>query len=120
MLPAPAQGAILIVCREKDTRLLDICSFLHDVDTAACVNVERTFLSALMGGCSTPVGALAFTEGKFLHFQGNVCSLDGKICLTVEKRILLKDAAFMAVDAANELLSQGAAALIQKTQTTAS
>jgi len=116
MLPAPAQGAILIVCREKDIDFRDICAFLNHPDTATCVTVERAFLSALMGGCSTPVGALTSCEGGLLHFKGNVCSLDGATCLYEERTFPPDQAAHAVLEAAKALLKQGAANLIQKTQ----
>jgi hydroxymethylbilane synthase len=133
MLPAPAQGAILIVCRQEDTHLQSACAPLNDEGTAVCVNVEREFLSALMGGCSTPVGALAAIEGNLLHFKGNVCSLDGVTCLSEERTVPLNrdvqgalGAAVLDLavrtgrTAAESLLRQGAAALIQKTHPTVS
>ncbi len=72
MLPAPAQGAIMVVCREDDTTILQQCSLLNDADTALCTKAERDFLRALMGGCSTPIGALAQLEDKHLLFKGNI------------------------------------------------
>lgn len=121
MLPAPAQGAILVACRENDARMQMVCAPLQHEPTAMCVDLERTFLSALMGGCSTPIGALATIQGDKVLFRGNVCSLDGKTCLSVEKRGPLPATNIARADlahaAARELLSQGAATLIQKIAT---
>jgi len=33
MLPAPAQGAIMVVCRERDTDSVEACKFFNDVAT---------------------------------------------------------------------------------------
>lgn len=77
MLPAPAQGAIMVVCRENDSRVLDACSLFNDATTALCAKIERDYLRALMGGCSTPISALAYKEGDIIHFHGNNCSPDG-------------------------------------------
>jgi hydroxymethylbilane synthase len=120
MLPAPAQGAIMIVRRAEDVELLKACEPLHDERTATCVHIERTFLSALMGGCSTPVGALALMEGERLRFSGNICSLDGSICLSVKQEASLSGSSDIGRSAADELLSQGATALIQKIQSSLS
>ena len=59
MLPAPAQGAIMVVCREKDDYTFDSCQTFNDEDTALCTKIERDFLRTLLGGCSTPISALA-------------------------------------------------------------
>jgi hydroxymethylbilane synthase len=114
MVPAPAQGAILVVRREEDVDLLKACESFHDAGTAACVHIEREFLSKLMGGCSTPVGARATINGWSLHFKGNVCSLDGKTSLTEEITVPLEEAAEIGQKAAEALLKRGAGALIQK------
>lgn len=121
MLPAPAQGAILVVRREEDEDLRRACLPLHHEPTAVCVHMERVFLSALMGGCSTPVGALAEMDGDAVRFRGNVCGLDGKTCLAMDRTFYLDSTpdhvmTALARAAANELLSQGAASLIQKLQ----
>jgi hydroxymethylbilane synthase len=114
MVPAPAQGAILVVRRDEDVHLLKACESFHDAGTAACVHIEREFLSTLMGGCSTPVGARATINGWSLHFKGNVCSLDGKTCLTEEITVPLEEAAEIGQKAAEALLARGAGTLIQK------
>lgn len=77
MLPAPAQGAIMVVCRENDSTVLDACSLFNDATTALCAKIERDYLRALMGGCSTPISALAYKQGDVIHFHGNNCSPDG-------------------------------------------
>jgi hydroxymethylbilane synthase len=89
MLPAPAQGAIMVVCREDDQFSLDACDNFNDADTALCTKIERDFLKTLLGGCSTPISALAEVKRKYVYFRGNILSLDGKdkadIGYTVER-----------------------------------
>ena len=77
MLPAPAQGAVVVVCREDDEKRYSICQSLNDENTALCTKIEKDFLKALMGGCSTPISALAFISQNRVFFEGNVCSPDG-------------------------------------------
>ena len=55
MLPAPAQGAIMVVCREDDQFVKDACHQFNHHDTAVCTKIERDFLRTLLGGCSTPI-----------------------------------------------------------------
>ena len=78
MLPAPAQGAIMVVCRQEDDHAKQLCAALHHPATAICVHAERDFLRTLMGGCSTPISALAEIKENILYFKGNLFSLDGK------------------------------------------
>jgi hydroxymethylbilane synthase len=114
MLPAPAQGAIMVVCREGDDLVLQACQSFNDDATALCTKIERDFLSALMGGCSTPISALAEVENGAVYLQGNIVSPDGKGKATVEKRIALADAANLGMTAAKEILLNGGQVLVDR------
>jgi hydroxymethylbilane synthase len=107
MLPAPAQGAILVVCRENDDYCLDACHSFHDEATALCTTIERDFLRALMGGCTTPISALAAVKEGELHFKGNILSLDGKEKKEIAKIVPVSDAGNIGTLAAQELLANG-------------
>jgi hydroxymethylbilane synthase len=107
MLPAPAQGAILVVCREEDDYCLEACGFLQDANTAICTKIERDFLKTLMGGCTTPISALAEIEEDELFFRGNILSLDGRRKMEVEKVLPVEMATFTGKTAAEELLAKG-------------
>src|SRR5210317_309329 len=41
MVPAPAQGAVMIAVMEEEEELISICSEINDEDTAKCVALER-------------------------------------------------------------------------------
>ncbi|GJH41052.1 hydroxymethylbilane synthase [Capnocytophaga sp. HP1101] len=85
MLPAPAQGAILVVVREDNTALQEKLLPLHDDYTYIATLLERDFLRALEGGCTAPIGAFAeFKEGKLL-FKGGLWSEDGKEASVIEE-----------------------------------
>ena len=84
MLPAPAQGAIMVVCREGENALFDSCNVFNDPITASCTKIERDFLRTLAGGCSTPISALAESMYGKIIFRGNVCSPDGQKLSEVE------------------------------------
>src|ERR1043165_7463737 len=107
MLPAPAQGAIMVVCKDGDMQALDACLNFNDTDTALCTALERDFLRALMGGCSTPISALAEVVGNRGVFRGNILSLDGKEKVEVEQNAAIADALSLGKDAAAELLGNG-------------
>jgi hydroxymethylbilane synthase len=104
MLPAPAQGAITIVCRTKDEYSLLTCNALNDSNTSLCTTIERAFLRTLMGGCSTPISALAFIDNDAVIFKGNICSPDGKKKIEIEKQSDIEDGYTLGEMAANELL----------------
>ncbi|RTL57128.1 MAG: hydroxymethylbilane synthase [Sphingobacteriales bacterium] len=114
MLPAPAQGAIMVVCREDDNYCLDACDNFNDADTALCTKIERDFLRTLLGGCSTPISALAEVKNKQIHFIGNIVSPDGKekadIGVTVEK----SKAHDLGIYAANQLLERDEKKIVEK------
>lgn len=79
-LPAPAQGAIAIECRDRDTDTLALLSILDDAPTRTCVEAERAMNRALHGSCHVPVAALATLDGERLHLQGLVGSAtDGRL-----------------------------------------
>ncbi len=107
MLPAPAQGAIMVVCRNEDSYTLDACRNFNDESTALCTKIERDFLRTLLGGCSTPISALAVIKKDSVHFRGNILSLDGSKKASIEKKIAVADAANFGMIAAEELLING-------------
>ncbi len=118
MLPAPAQGAIMIVCREEDANIKEQCALLHHEITAICTKAERDFLRTLQGGCSTPIGALAYKDdNNNLVFKGNYFSIDGK-----EKREIERTITFTSYDdgfgaaMANELIGNCGLPLSPKQQ----
>jgi hydroxymethylbilane synthase len=107
MLPAPAQGAIMVVCRNEDNYTLDACRNFNDESTALCTKIERDFLRTLLGGCSTPISALAVIKKDSVHFRGNILSLDGHKKTSIEKKIAVDNAANFGKIAAEELLING-------------
>ncbi len=107
MLPAPAQGAIIVVCGEQDEYCLAACAHFHDADTSLCAGIERDFLRALLGGCSTPISALAQVEDGYVTISGNILSRDGRQKKEVTMKALVADAASLGNAAATELLQNG-------------
>jgi hydroxymethylbilane synthase len=111
MLPAPAQGAIVVAARENDDDALRVCEELNDPDTALCTKIERDFLRTLLGGCSTPISALAEVEDGDLYFSGQLLSLDGRRKVEVEKILPLEKADGIGSIAAQEVLTRGGQAI---------
>ena len=113
MLPAPAQGAIMVVCREDDDFAFGSCQSFNDEETALCTKIERDFLSGLMGGCSTPISALAEIKNNEVWFRGNMVSPDGKQKTEMEKTIVLAHAADLGTIAAKEILLKGGDVIVE-------
>jgi hydroxymethylbilane synthase len=107
MLPAPAQGAIVVVCRENDRFSFNACQRFNNDETDRCTKIERGFLRKLLGGCSTPISALAEIKGVQVHFKGNILSLDGREKAEIEKIVDIKRSAGLGDVAAEELLAKG-------------
>lgn len=113
MLPAPAQGTIMVVCRTEDKDISQICENINDAATAMCVKEERNFLATLLGGCSTPISALAQIINNEMIFKGEIYALDGKEKFRVEKQVVLSKADNLGVVSAEGILQQGAHKLVQ-------
>ena len=112
MLPAPAQGAIMVVCKDGDTFSFDACQHFNDWETAICTKIERDFLRVLLGGCSTPISALAEIKDNAIYFRGNVVAIDGTAKAEIEQTISFEDAENGGAIAAKSLLEQGGQAII--------
>jgi hydroxymethylbilane synthase len=114
MLPAPAQGAIVVVCREDDAFAFESCRRFNDADTELCTKIERDFLRALLGGCSTPISALAEIEDSKIIFKGNILSPDGREKAEIEKIIAIDEGHDSGRKLAEELLSNGGRSIADK------
>ena len=84
MLPAPAQGAIAVQCRNGDVNMLGLLAEINDKETKDCVDIERAFLEELDGSCRTPIAALALIKEDGCHFSGMISDPLGRIVLRQE------------------------------------
>ena len=114
MIPAPAQGAIAVVCREEDTEIKALLKNIHCKTTSICVGVERKFLNILEGGCTAPIGAIAKLEGEKMTFTAGLFSSDGMQAVTTEKTVDLNSIAELAQSTVDELLSRGGKAIMEE------
>ncbi|MEC5394032.1 hydroxymethylbilane synthase [Bergeyella sp. RCAD1439] len=108
MLPAPAQGVVVVAGHEDHKEINAILSQINHLPTEQCVTLERDFLNTLEGGCTAPIGAYAETidNGK-IRFLGRLCSLDGKRCLEIEQIVESKDHASAGKTIARKMLTDG-------------
>jgi len=113
MIPAPAQGAMLIVAMENDTYCREALALLNHNESKICVHIEREFLKVLEGGCTAPIGALARILDDNIHFHGALFSLDGKEKIEVERTLSLEEAENMGRECAMEVLQNGGRELMK-------
>lgn len=104
MLPAPAQGAITISCRQEDEETFEAAHLLNDKLTQKCTKIERDFLKTLAGGCSTPISGLALFEHDQIIFRGNICSINGKEIYHVRKEADMETADNLGIISGEEIL----------------
>ena len=107
MLPAPAQGAIMVVCREEDEYSMKASNHFNHPETALCTKIEREFLNGLLGGCSTPVSALVQIKDGRVYFEGNILSVDGREKVSIERSTGKEEVANFGRTIAEEILNNG-------------
>lgn len=118
MVPAPAQGAMLVVAMENDEFCKNAAEQLNDSTTEKCTHIERQFLRTLEGGCSAPIGAIAVLENDIFHFEGVLFSLDGKEQFHIKKSCNFDMYFDFGKSCANEILADGGNALMQQMRKT--
>lgn len=116
MIPAPAQGAMVVLAMENDAFTIDAVSQLNDIETEICTYIERQFLRTLEGGCTAPIGALAkyIEEEDTIEFKGVLLSIDGKQKLEIEKKVDISDWKKLGFNSAQEILENGGADLMKE------
>lgn len=67
-IPAPAQGVLAYQTRESDTDTRKIIAKINDREVVQRINIERTVLNKLDGGCQLPLGVYVEQDAKgFYH-----------------------------------------------------
>lgn len=130
-LPAVGQGALAIECREDDNDVLSLLAPLNDNEARIRLIAERALNRHLEGGCQVPIAAFAVLETQTtgsdsaaptteLWLRGRVGEADGSVLLKAESRVTLSgtqdameaQANQLGIDVAEQLLSQGAGAIL--------
>jgi len=114
MIPAPSQGAMVIVALENDTFSIEATSKLNDKYSEICTNIEREFLRVLEGGCTAPIGAIATIKQDIINFTGVLFSLNGSIKLEVKKSVSIHKYQGFGATCAQEILANGGDELMQQ------
>lgn len=113
MLPAPGQASVAATFRSDNRQVSTWIEPLIDSLALRCVNAERAFLSAMGGGCSSPIaafGCASQTDPNAISLTGRLCSLDGKTSITQER--VGVDELQIAQELAESILAQGGQAIL--------
>lgn len=113
MVPAPAQGAMVVVALEKNQEACVASRQLNDSDSAITTLVEREFLRTLEGGCTAPIGALAEIKDQKVYFKGCLHALDGSTKVEITKERPLSKYEGFGKSCAYEVLERGGRELMK-------
>ncbi|MFN8902197.1 MAG: hydroxymethylbilane synthase [Lysobacteraceae bacterium] len=112
LLPAVAQGAIAIECREDDAATARLLRGLDDGTTRVCVEAERAMNRALHGNCHVPVAGFAELFNEKLVLRGAVGDVaDGRM-VRAEAKGSAADPEGLGRQVAESLLAAGAGELL--------
>jgi hydroxymethylbilane synthase len=114
MIPAPAQGAIMITALDEDDFVKEACAELNHEETEICTTIEREFLNKLEGGCTAPIGALAYIKDEEINFKGVLLSPDGTKRIDVTRVKKLGEHNDMAQFCADFVIERGGKRLMDK------
>ena len=112
-LPAIGQGAIGIECRQHDARIENLLAPLSHEATQLCVRAERAMNQRLNGGCQIPVAGFAEIQGNELRMRGLIGYPDGSQVFYCEQMGDLNHPEALGIAIAEDLLTQGGAAVLQ-------
>jgi len=107
MLPAPAQGAIGIVCRADDAPMRAFIAEINHQPTLTAITAERAALDALDGSCRTPIAALATLAGATLSLRVAIFTPDGSQLFETTRSGAAADAQRLGAEAGMELRERG-------------
>jgi hydroxymethylbilane synthase len=115
MVPAPAQGAMVVVAMGNDDFTVDAVSQLNDIETEICTYIERQFLRTLEGGCTAPIGALAKynQHDDTIEFHGCLLSIDGQQKFEIIKVVDISEWKKLGFFTAKEILDNGGSELME-------
>ena len=105
--PSPGQGALAIVCREDDSKTLEILQQIEDPKSRKEIEAERALSDSVDSGCRFPVGAFAVSDSNSLTLKVAVYSMDGKKSIILEKSDNIDKATELGKSLGDELRDRG-------------
>jgi hydroxymethylbilane synthase len=107
-LPSVGQGALAIEARVDDEKVPIILGQLNHLLTFYSITAERSFLSALGGGCRAPIAALATVSDSILHIDGLISNVSGTKIMRDSERGSVDEAREAGERLAQKMLDGGA------------
>lgn len=103
MVPAVGQGALAIELRKENKSLLTKINALCDQHLQDEIDIERTFLKVLNGGCHEPMGAYASIQENSIELWAVYGDEDCENIEVLHWVRPIQECATIAYDAANEV-----------------
>ena len=116
-VPAVAQGAITIECRDDDVATQALLAVLEHVPTRTCVEAERAMNRRLHGSCTVPIAAYATLADGNLLLLGLVGDAANGELVRAEATGIADDPHRLGLRVAEALLAAGADALLARLST---
>ncbi|MGF1693322.1 hydroxymethylbilane synthase [Photobacterium kagoshimensis] len=113
-LPAVGQGAVGIECRLDDERVRGLLATLNHQETATRVLCERAMNNRLQGGCQVPIGSYSLLDGDQIWLRALVGEPDGSKIVSGEITGAAADAEKLGIELADQLLADGAKAILDE------
>jgi hydroxymethylbilane synthase len=113
-VPAVAQGAIAIECRDDDAATQALLAVLEHAMTRVCVEAERAMNRRLHGSCQVPIAGFATLADDALHLQGLVGDATNGELVRADAMGIADDPQELGLRVAERLLAAGADALLAR------
>ena len=105
---AAGQGAIAIVAKEGNSKVVKILQSVENKATRAEIVAERSLVLQLEGGCRVPIGAVGQVDDDCLTLFGSVFSLNNSKKISAFASGTIAQAAEIGAKVGEDLIKQGA------------
>ncbi|MCG6187186.1 hydroxymethylbilane synthase [Maribellus maritimus] len=112
LIPATSQGVIAIESRIDDAEIDACLKEINHAETWDAIQVERSFLHSIEGGCQVPVGCYTKTEGETISIIGFVAAVDGSEFLLGKESGRVDEGKVIGEKLSKKLIDKGAARIL--------
>ncbi len=115
MVPAVGQGSLGVVSRKNDHEMKLLLKHIEDKEARIASSAERSFLSFLGGGCTTPIACYCKVNNGDIHLDAFVGDFTGKKYL--RKKIMAQSNKSIATGKklAEQMIQLGADQILNRT-----